>query len=201
MSQAPAERSRQRRTLLLIGVLFLLPVAASFYLYYVRTDWRPAGTTNHGELIEPPRALPSVTLRSSDGAAIELPFEKAWSLIYVGDGDCDGRCREALYVMRQVRLALNRDSDRVQRIFLYRGECCDASYFSQQQGLMKFDLDTDVGGRLMRAFPSQDMHPAESGRIWLADPHGNLIMSYTPGTDPKGMLEDLKRLLKLSHIG
>ena len=28
-----------------------------------------------------------------------------------------------------------------------------------------------------------------------------LVMSYTQGTDPKGMLEDLKRLLKLSHIG
>jgi cytochrome oxidase Cu insertion factor (SCO1/SenC/PrrC family) len=201
VNQVPAERSRQRRTLALIAVLFLLPVAASFYLYYVRTDWRPAGTTNHGELIEPPRTLPSVTLRSSDGSAIELPFEKGWSLIYVGDGDCDARCREALYVMRQVRLALNRDSDRVQRIFLYRGDCCDVSYFSQHEGLMKLDLDTDVGGRLMRAFPSQGVHPAESGLIWLADPHGNLIMSYTSATDPKGMLEDLKRLLKLSHIG
>jgi hypothetical protein len=41
----------------------------------------------------------------------------------------------------------------------------------------------------------------ESGRIWLCDPHGNLMMSYASGADAKGMLVDLKRLLNLSHIG
>jgi hypothetical protein len=193
------DRSRQRRTLLLIGLLFLLPVALAFYLYYGHGNWRPTETTNHGDLIVPPRALPVVTLRGPEGAASERRFDHSWSLIYVGDGSCDARCREALYVMRQVRLALNRDSDRVQRTFLYTGDCCDEPYFAQQQaGVIRLNLDSDVGGRLLRAFPTP---PVESGRIWLCDPHGNLMMSYASGADAKGMLADLKRLLNLSHIG
>jgi len=40
-----------------------------------------------------------------------------------------------------------------------------------------------------------------SGRIYLIDPLGNLMMSYSPRSEPKGILSDMKKLLKLSHIG
>jgi hypothetical protein len=35
----------------------------------------------------------------------------------------------------------------------------------------------------------------------LIDPLGNLMMSYAAGAKAKGMLEDMKRLLRLSSIG
>jgi hypothetical protein len=191
-----------RRTLLLVALLFLLPVGLSFYLYYGNSEWRPAASVNHGELIAPARTLPAVTLRGPNGLEVATPFESTWSLIYVGSGRCEAQCREALYVMRQVRLALNRDSDRVRRIFLYQGECCEEPYFSrEQQGLVTLDLASDTEGRLAGAFPAAPRPAIESGRIWLADPHGNLMMSYAADADPEGMLTDLKRLLKLSHIG
>jgi hypothetical protein len=38
-------------------------------------------------------------------------------------------------------------------------------------------------------------------RIYLIDPLGNLMMSYRPDANAKGMLEDMKRLLGLSHVG
>jgi hypothetical protein len=42
---------------------------------------------------------------------------------------------------------------------------------------------------------------AEPPRVYLIDPLGNLMMSYAPGVKAKGMLEDMKRLLRLSSIG
>ena len=39
------------------------------------------------------------------------------------------------------------------------------------------------------------------GSVWLVDPLGNLILRYPPGYQSRGLLEDLKRLLKLSKIG
>ena len=39
-------------------------------------------------------------------------------MLYVGDGACDPECRKALYLTRQSRIALNKDMDRVQRVFL-----------------------------------------------------------------------------------
>jgi hypothetical protein len=40
-----------------------------------------------------------------------------------------------------------------------------------------------------------------SQRVYLIDPLGNVMMFYGPAAKPKGMLEDLKRLLRLSSIG
>jgi hypothetical protein len=37
--------------------------------------------------------------------------------------------------------------------------------------------------------------------VYLVDPLGNLMMSYALDARPKGMLEDLKKLLRLSHVG
>ena len=41
----------------------------------------------------------------------------------------------------------------------------------------------------------------EAGRIYLVDPLGNLLMSYAPGAPDRALLEDLRKLLRLSHIG
>src|SRR5690606_5082605 len=57
---APAGRGRSQ-ALLLIG-FFLLPLAFAFILYYGLDGWRPAGSTNKGELIQPARPLPEFTL-------------------------------------------------------------------------------------------------------------------------------------------
>jgi hypothetical protein len=42
---------------------------------------------------------------------------------------------------------------------------------------------------------------ANAQRIYVIDPLGNVMMSYAPDAKLKGMLEDMKRLLRLSHIG
>ena len=40
-----------------------------------------------------------------------------------------------------------------------------------------------------------------AGQIYLIDPLGNLMMTYTKGYDPKGLRSDLTRLLKNSWAG
>ena len=40
-----------------------------------------------------------------------------------------------------------------------------------------------------------------STSIFIVDPRGNLMMRYDANADPKGLREDLKQLLELSHIG
>ena len=43
--------------------------------------------------------------------------------------------------------------------------------------------------------------PADDGGYYLVDPHGNLVMYFGPDIDPRDMVDDIKRLLKLSRIG
>lgn len=199
MTDSAPTTTRSRRTLLLLAALFLLPVAVSFYLYYA-AGWRPIGQVNRGELLDPPRALPAVSLPTADGASTGAQFLRGkWTLVYVGAGACDERCRNLLYTSRQVRLALGDKMDRVQRVFLYQGKCCEQAFFgTEHAGLIAANVDSPAGRELLQAFPDR---ATGAGRLYVVDPLGNLMMSYAPDAPPKGMLADLKRLLKLSHIG
>ncbi len=85
-----------RRMLLMIAALFLVPLGAAFWLYY-GGGWRPAGHTEHGDLIEPSRPLPAVSLPDPDGRGTPPDLLRhVWTMVYIGDGRCDARCRRAL---------------------------------------------------------------------------------------------------------
>lgn len=199
----PQANTRTRARLGLIGLaaLFFVPLALSFYLYY-GTSWRPQGTTQHGDLIEPARPLPEVALTLADGTLAGPQWlQGTWHLLYLAPGDCPPACRDMLVRIRQVRLALDKDMDRVGRVFLYRGSLSAGDYLLQEHpGLLVASVDSDAGQRLLQAFPDGDS-AVTSGKLYVVDPLGNLMMSYPGDVPPKSILNDLERLLKLSHIG
>jgi len=205
---APAARPR-RAAVWLLGVLFLLPLGGAFLLYY-GSSWRPMGRTNHGELIEPAQPLPLLSLpevQSSDSGVDDGARAPAsppdllrgkWSLLYVGGGECDARCRDALYLMRQTHYGLGHLFTRVQRVFLITGGCCDRAWLAREQpDLIALRADAPAAAALLAPFPEAQ----RPGSIFIVDPRGNLMMRYGAGADPKGLREDLKKLLALSHIG
>ena len=200
-----ALRARNLRTLATLAAVFLLPLIIAFLTYY-GTDWRPVATVNHGALITPVRPLPAVALPRIDpeahrGAAAgqaPQPLHGQWSLVYVGAGGCEAACRNALVLMRQTRLALNNDMTRVARVFLVSAECCAAEFLAREHpGLTVLDATGPEGAPLLAAFPQ----PQRPDTLYVVDPLGNLMMSYDAREDPRGLLEDLKKLLRLSHIG
>ena len=201
MSGSPASPRRSRLALIGLAALFFVPLAASFYLYY-GTGWRPTGSAQRGELIDPARPLPAVRLTRADGSPTGADFLRGdWHLVYVGAGNCDAPCRESLAKSRQVRLALDKDVNRVSRVFLYGGAAPAAGFLAGEHGdLVAANVDSEDGARLLAAFPAGPA-PLVAGRLYIVDPLGNLMMSYPAGAPPKGILEDLERLLKLSHIG
>jgi len=191
-------RARGRRKFLLIAALFLVPVIVVFALYYGGI-WRPAGSSAKGELVHPARPLELAGLRHADGkpAGIEA-FQGKWTLIYIGDGACDEACRTALTYGRQTRLAVGKDMDRVQRMFLTTGNCCDRNYLETEQlGLVTLDVSSTEAQALLAQFPADRTHT-----LFIVDPLGNLMMRHDASVViNKDLLTDLKKLLKLSHIG
>ena len=189
-------RRRGRRQLLFLAAIFLLPVAVSFALYYGKL-WRPAGSASKGELIAP-RPLEAAGLRNPDGsAATPDALRNKWTLVYLGNGSCDDACRTALVFGRQSRLALNNEMTRVQRVFLATGNCCATDYFGREQpGLIVLDASAPQARQLLAQFPGDQRHS-----LYIVDPLGNLMMRHDAANTSKALLTDLKKLLKLSHIG
>lgn len=177
-------------------LLFFGPLAVAVYLYY-DTGWRPGHTSNHGELIVPAVPLPEVELPLPGGGRTGADFLRHhWSLVYVGREGCAARCRDALYNGRQMRLALGRLMDRVERVYLYVGEPPDADFVAAEHPDL---LVADANGP--EALPLLGALAGAAEGYWLIDPLGNAMMRYPADQEPRGMLEDIKRLLRLSRIG
>ena len=54
-----ASDARSRTQFWILVAVFFAPLLLAFILYYGVEGWRPAGSTNHGDLIDPPRPLPA----------------------------------------------------------------------------------------------------------------------------------------------
>ena len=190
-------RRRGRQVLLIIAALFLLPVVIAFALYYGKL-WRPADSSSKGALIEPARPLDVAGLRHADGSSAGAEvFQGKWTLIYIGDGACDDACRAALVLARQTRLALNNEMTRVQRVFLATENCCANDYFAAEQpGLIALDASSPEARPLLAQFPAEF-----TATLFVVDPLGNLMMRHDASHTSKDLLSDLKKLLKLSHVG
>lgn len=183
---------------LLIGLLCLGPLALAVFLYYGPFDRADLPTLDNPEreLIAPQVTLPAEALTRADGTLSEPDWARyRWSLIYAKMGVCDEKCLRELTRLSQVYFALGRDRDRARRVFLF------AAAEPPVQGgadVLVARLDDERGARLV---PLLGRRKIEAGRIFVADPLGDLVLSYPPDADQSQLLEDLKRLLDVSGIG
>jgi hypothetical protein len=211
MTELTAHDRRQRRILIGLALMFFAPLGLSFYLYYGKS-WRPGGRVNAGELIAPPRPLPSLALpltsttsanagASASASETNPQFLKGkWTLLYVQHGRCDDECRRHLYDTRQVRLALDREMSRVRRVLIGDSDCCDFEELKAAHPDLMVIRASPADEPLLALLPTVS-GAVNSHRVYLIDPLGNAMMFYAPDVRSKGMLDDMKRLLRLSSIG
>ena len=176
----------------LLPSLFLLPIVASLVAYRYT---RPAPTANYGELLLPPRGTPAHDFVARDGSAFSFGrLRGQWILIASDSGKCARDCRQKLHAMRQVRLALGRNASRVARVLVIddlREPVADLA--SADPGL---EVVRTPRGLAIAAGAANDR-----AHVYLADPHGNVMIRWPSNPDLRRMFQDLERLLKASQIG
>jgi len=195
-----------RQAFVVIGLIFLAPAFVAWVMHHGGNGgWRPQGLTNKGSLVHPARPL-----RMPDGLrAADRPLNDflhgMWTLLYIGTGDCDVVCLDNLYKMRQVRIAQNENMKRVQTLFLLQGERVPPELASRLQSDYHDLTVVPVSGaqaqQIAPFFLIDGAGMEKAGRVYIVDPLGNLMMYYRPDADPRGMLDDLRKLLKYSGIG
>ncbi len=200
----PPDRDQQRRgRRMLIGVaaVFFVPLFGA-WLWFANVDtWRPAGGTNNGELITPVRTLTDPRLLTLQGTTLGgEALERIWTLVLVAGNSCTAACERNLYHTRQVRIALGKDMQRVQRVLLVRGDdtlAQPAQIASEHPDLIIAVSDV-VAAEIASATAAM---PPQQDAIYVIDPLLNVMMRFSPDLDPRLMIKDLKRLLKVSRIG
>jgi cytochrome oxidase Cu insertion factor (SCO1/SenC/PrrC family) len=195
---------RNRLTLILIALVVALPAVLSFLLY--TSGWRPSGSGNYGELVEPARSIKNLEFQTLEGNNLRLSdLSKRWAFVYfVADG-CGAGCERSLYKMRQVRLTQGENARRLQRVLVVaHNVALDKlrTHLRDYPGMVVITGPRENVRTLSKEFALPIGTPFDGlGRIYLLDPAGRLMMSYPADADPNGMRKDLKRLLKVSRIG
>jgi len=87
--------------------------------------------------------------------------------------------------------------DRVERVFLHGEQRPDNLLAAEEhRGLV-----TLHDAALLAVLVDQKPQSLPAGGFYLIDPHGNLVLYFSPEIEPRDMVDDMKRLLKLSRIG
>lgn len=197
-------KNTARLKLILIIAIFIGPLIAAFVWYQgLDTGFRPESTSNHGKLLLPVTPLEEFSGVGLDGKSVTLKAIKGrWTMLFPLREPCSEQCRKELYNMHQVRLALGRDMGRMQRMLMLNSDYMDEQQKKEillDKGLITLQYQPD--GLFRQLSPKITEHQLPAYSVFLIDPNGNLVMSFPPDLDPRMVLKDLKKLLKLSNIG
>lgn len=201
MTEKPANIKTSRIKLLLVALLFLGPLAAAFIWYYgFGAILAPKSQSNHAPLISPVVTLQNFSNLTLNGEQVDSTiFERKWTIVHILDVNCDDACKNAIYNTRQTRIAVGRDLNRIQRIIVV-----DDEKFASEVALNHSDAVILFPDEMGIEKQIVDI-PAELERgindAVLIDPLGNAMMIIPETLDPSLLLKDMKKLLKLSHIG
>lgn len=158
-------------------------------------------TTNHGELLQPPLQMQAFEMAVNNTAG----EKNRWILLYVYAHPCDAQCEKALYDIRQVRTAMGKDIDRVERAILTASDTSDMHLEKLLQGPFHGTAHLTIAPKnfhtLLQQKNASSTQKTGIEGIYIVDPLGNFVLFYPPGADAMGIFKDLTRLLKLSHIG
>ncbi len=197
-------RSANRKKFVVIVALFLLPLLVSFAVYKnLPEGYKPNKMSNHGALLDPIHTLKPFNQLTITGESYgNKEVEKVWTLVHLINGACDEQCSKMLYHSRQTRILLNKNIDRVKRVAVLlnteQNSTTDKMWQSHPDLTVLLGMEGGLGSQVKSAVSDVQSRPFS---VFLVDPLGNLMMEFPQDLDPKLMLKDLKKLLKLSHIG
>ena len=196
-----ARTRRGRIQMLLLLLACASPVLASYFAYYVIKP--EGGKTNFGTLVYPAQEF--------NTAWLDTPLQGKWTLLVARPAsEChikDKQCIEALFLMRQTKVAMGRESGRLQLIWVNTdGKPVDPEvlkiYDEKAAGLQVLTLPSDP--KQKADFEAWLDKEGAGQQIQLIDPSPAKMMYFPVTNSPKefsSMKKDLEKLLKLNHKG
>ena len=196
-----AQTRRGRLQMLFLLLACAAPVIASYFAYYVLKP--EGGKTNFGTLVQP--------VQDVNPAWFDIPFNGKWTLLVARPAsECtikNESCLEALFLMRQLRIAVGRESSRVQLVWVNTdGKPVDPevllAYDQKTAGFQIQSLPADP--KLRSEFDAWLNRDGAGQKIQLIDPSPAKMMVFPVTNSPKefgSIKKDLEKLLRLNRKG
>ena len=195
MTEQHSVKPRGQLKLLALLAVVLGPILLAWLMVKLQIGI-PQSQTNHSSLVDP-------ALSVSDWQAPVEPvgYGAPWRLLVTAPAGCDEACLTLVHEARQIHVATGREADRVEHALAV--------------GLA---LPGELAQRLERDYPRLQQLPLDrrayessleahapdwrvGPQLWLVDPLGRVVLHRDPANPGKHLLDDLRRLLKLSKIG
>lgn len=181
----PAIRRRNRTILVALALLFGVPFLAAGVLTLL--DWRPAHTSNHGILLDPPVKLSDLSLYQADGRPYAFaPQERRWQLAVVPTPDCGQSCVDLIAALDKVWRLQGRRADRLQLLWFGPVPAAATPFRTLVPMRPEAALEERLPGLAASGAPS----------LYLIDSFGFLVMQYAPGVDAADLRADIAKVLK-----
>ncbi len=183
-------RRRNRGMLVALFVLFFGGMLVAGLLRF--SGWRPEGSKNKGEMLQPYGDLREYTPTLAGGGTYGWKDEpRIWRIVVAPRG-CDAEraaeCTRLLADLDKVWRLMTKDADRVH--VLWAGALPAGVVPPQEVRVLRADDG-------LRAGLARWNEPGGDA-AWLVDPNGFVVLRYAPGFDPGDLRTDLARLLKIN---
>lgn len=182
-------------------LLFALPAIAAWFFYF-NPQWLPQGRTNHGELIDPPRAIGSLTMQTAENGVFDWGLLKdQWTMTTVAVGRCDDKCLEQLIKVRQIRRAMAANRQRIERLLILLPDASGNLELPSLDGLEGTHLAVGASADQSETLELFAVGPATlDNSIFLIDPMVDLMMVHDMShITSKQVFLDLEVLHKASQ--
>lgn len=214
----PELKSKLKLTFLLLITALPVTMATLSFNSADNNDGSSA-TSNKGTLINPPADISALAMHDVDNNPVFQTFEEViaalpddeeyviqpWLMVYVNANECADVCKERIHILKQLHIALGKNTQRVRRYYLNATDRAIAPDIAElfrneypSMGVAQSDKAL-LSANLIEA--GTDIDLSTQAYVILIDPVGNVMMYYTDDQEAEDIMSDLETLLKYSSLG
>lgn len=186
--------------LLIMLLVFGLPYALAWYFLYGGDPSEFEAPNNNGEIISPMVQLPEYNLKEINGKDLTSQSLSGKWLLFTYSKECGEACKRTLLVIRQSRKAMAVDREVIKPILLLENDSAledtGIDFEKDFSALSIISSESTKKSGLLGFFSANGAELENS--IFMVDPYGNFMMQYPADSDQLGLLDDMKRLLKVN---
>lgn len=217
--QALFKQGQRRGRITLLSLVFVFALPALLAKLFLSQNWYNAGATNHGVLFDDSVHVSTLGI---DNRVLQTP-EPSWTLSYVLPEICSEQCVAQMELLESSHIALGQYQSRVRLVALDSGSRSLSQHHrdvSQQLNYQKIPMAADKArsyiapmdaviidplGQVVMKFSfvsTEKSHDATSyGSEQKPINGGEVSYQEQNSVIAKGLLSDLRKLIKLSRVG